>query len=239
MPRDFQRPFSLPKGATEIVLVRHGSSGQEPGGRPAGLVDGHADPGLTERGREQALAAAERLCTESVARMFVTPLRRTAETAAPLAARLGHEPVVIADLREVHLGDWERDFRVRIAERDPLSADIFAKQRWDVIPNAESMDSFAARVRNGMDRVAGLTGPDATAIAVVHGGVIAEICRQATGSTAFAFLYAENGSISRVMRLAGGRWVLRSFNDIAHLAGMQAAPSVPDGQARLIGDGSG
>ena len=38
---------------------------------------------------------------EPLSRLFVTPLRRTQETAAPLAARLGLEPVVIPELREV------------------------------------------------------------------------------------------------------------------------------------------
>jgi hypothetical protein len=47
--------------------------------------------------------------------------------------------------------------------------------------------------------------------------VIAEACRQATSSQAFAFLYAENASLTRIMRLATGRWALISFNDTAHL----------------------
>ena len=37
----------------------------------------------------------------------MTTLRRTHETAAPLAARLGLTPIVEPDLREVHLGEWE------------------------------------------------------------------------------------------------------------------------------------
>lgn len=206
MARDFQRPFPVPAGATEIVLVRHGSI----------AADRQGDPPLAPLGLRQADAVAERLCGEPAAGMFVTPLRRTAETAAPLAARLGHAAAVIEELREVGLGDWAGQFSVRIA--GPESATIFAAQRWDAIPNAEDMDGFCARIRRGTERVADAVGPDATAIAVLHGSVIAEICRQATDSAAFAFLYAENGSISRVLRLRDGRWVLRSFNDTAHLA---------------------
>jgi probable phosphoglycerate mutase len=47
--------------------------------------------------------------------------------------------------------------------------------------------------------------------------VIAEACRQVTGSQAFAFLYAENGSITRLVRMPSERWALISFNDTAHL----------------------
>jgi probable phosphoglycerate mutase len=55
------------------------------------------------------------------------------------------------------------------------------------------------------------------AAAFVHGGVIAELCRQATGSRPFAFLHADNASITRLVALADGRRLLRSFNDTAHL----------------------
>jgi probable phosphoglycerate mutase len=57
----------------------------------------------------------------------------------------------------------------------------------------------------------------------VHGAVIGELCRQATDSRAFAFVHSDNGSISRLVVLADGRWQLRSFNDISHLA-VRTAP---------------
>jgi probable phosphoglycerate mutase len=47
--------------------------------------------------------------------------------------------------------------------------------------------------------------------------VIGEICRQATQSRPFAFVHADNCSITRLVVLADGRWLLRSFNDVAHL----------------------
>ena len=214
MGRDFQRPFSLPEGATEVILVRHGSAVRTDG---AMLTDGHNDPPLSPAGIEQATAVAGRLGAIAVGALFVTPLRRTVETAAPLAARLGHGPHVVADLREVHLGDREAGFNPQVLRPDPLAARLFQEGRWDVIPNAEDMDSFGSRVQRGVTHVADTTGPDATGVAVVHAGVIAEACRQVTGSHAFAFLYAENGSLTRLLRLASGRWTLRGFNDTAHL----------------------
>ena len=214
MARDFQRPFSLPEGATEVILVRHGSADRTD---DAMLAGGHNDPPLSAAGLLQAAAVAGRLGEIEVGALFVTPLRRTVETAAPLAACLGHEPQVIADLREVHLGDREAGFNPQVLRPDPLAALLFEEGRWDVIPNAEDMDGFGERVRRGVAHVADVTGPDAAGVAVIHAGVIAEACRQVTGSHAFAFLYAENGSLTRLLRLASGRWTLRSFNDTAHL----------------------
>jgi probable phosphoglycerate mutase len=219
MRRDFQRPFELPVGATEVVLIRHGSARHRAPAGPADLVDGHSDPELTELGHRQAEAVSRRLGAARPAGLFVTPLRRTQQTAAPLARRIGCEPVVVPELNEVHLGDWEGQLDPRVARDDALTHKLFAVERWDVIPNAEPMRQFADRVRRGLDRLVDAGGPDQTVLAVVHGGVIAEACRQVTGSRAFAFLYADNGSITRLMRLASRRWALISFNDTAHLPG--------------------
>ena len=209
----------LPPGATEIVLVRHGASQPAVPGTPFPLLDGHGNPALAPEGEEQAIYVAERLATEPLAGLFITPLQRTAQTAAPLAAVLGAEPAVVPELREVFLGEWDGgEFRVRMAEGDPIAIQAVLEERWEVIPGAETMESFATRVRAGIEAVATAAGPDVTVAAFVHGGVIGEACRQATDSRPFAFVHADNGSLTRLVILPGGRWLLRSFNDTAHLA---------------------
>jgi probable phosphoglycerate mutase len=182
------------------------------------LVDGRGDPNLSEAGLEQARAIAARLAKEGIARLFVTSLRRTHQTAAPLAAATGLEPEILDDLSEVRLGDWEGgEYRVRAASGDPLIRRVFEEERWDIIPNAESRESLAPRARAGVEKIVERTGPDAVAVAIAHGGVIGEICSQATGATAFAFVHADNGSVSRLVVHASGKWMLRSFNDVSHL----------------------
>ena len=220
MPRTYhQRQFALPPGATEVILVRHGASAAAVPGEPFPLLDGHGDPPLAPEGEAQSRAVAERLAAEGLAGLYVTPLRRTAQTAAPLAERTGLEPEVIPDLREVSLGEWEGgEFRIRVAERDPVALQAVAEERWDLIPGAETMESLAGRVRAGVEAVVASAGPDAVVAAVVHGGVIGEACRQATDSRPFAFVHSDNGSLTRLVVQAGGPWLLRSFNDTAHLA---------------------
>jgi len=213
-----QRPFALPPDATEIVLLRHGATAAPAPGRPHPLLDGRGDPPLTEVGEGQAERAAERLAAEGPASVFTTGLRRTVQTAAPLAARLGLEPVEIPELREVHLGDWEGgEFRMRMADHDPVAVRVVVEESWELIPNAETAAGVAARTRAGIERAVAETGPGRSGVAVVHGGVIGDLCRQATGSRPFAFLHADNASLSRLVVFADGRWLLRSFNDVAHL----------------------
>jgi 2,3-bisphosphoglycerate-dependent phosphoglycerate mutase len=224
-----QRSFALPEGATEVALVRHGASAPAVPGEPFPLVGGHGDPLLAPEGELQAQAVADRLAGEELAGLFVTPLQRTAQTAAPLAALTALEPVVVPELREVYLGDWEGgELRIRAAHGDPIILRAQAEERWDVIPNAEPMEAFAERVAAGFQAVVDAAGAGAVAAAFVHGGVIGELCRQATGSRPFAFLHADNASITRLAVLPDGRRLLRCFNDTAHLAGVHGyARSTP------------
>ncbi|HEX2085800.1 MAG TPA: histidine phosphatase family protein [Solirubrobacteraceae bacterium] len=200
------------------MLVRHGASAAAVPGRPFPLVLGRGDPPLAREGEAQADAVAERLGGEEIAALFVTPLQRTLQTAAPLARRTGLEPVAIEDLCEIHLGEWEGgELRIRVANRDPLAMRLRDEERWDLIPGAESAEALEARVRSGIEAIVTATGPGAVAVAFVHGGIIGEACRQATGSRPFAFIHADNGSITRLVVFGDGRWLLRSFNDVAHV----------------------
>lgn len=213
-----QRQFLLPPDATELVLVRHGASIPAVVGESFDIVDGHGDPPLAPEGKIQADAVARRLATEPVAGLFVTGLTRTAETAAPLARLTGLGPVAVPELREVRLGEWEGgEFRIRVAHGDPIAMQAIAQERWDLIPGAESAEALAARVLAGVQQIVSAVGSGAVAVAVVHGGVIGEICRQATASRPFAFLHSDNGSITRVVVFGDGRRLLRSFNDTSHL----------------------
>ena len=213
-----QRGFQPPPDATELLLIRHGASAAAVPGEPFELLEGQADPPLSPEGREQAEKLAAWLAEEPIGALFVTPLQRTGQTAEPLAARTGLQPKVIPELREIMLGEWEGgEFRIRVANGDPIAARLFEEERWDVIPGAESMESFGTRIARGLNQLADETGPGATGAAVVHGGVIAEICHQVTNSRPFAFNVVDNTSITRVVRFSDGRWLLRYFNETAHL----------------------
>lgn len=224
-PRQFRQiRFALPAGSTQILLVRHGESEPVIEGEDHPMRDGHGDPALSPDGRDQAERLGARLAAEAgapdgsrrVDALYVTTLRRTAQTAAPLAARLAIEPRVEADLREVHLGEWEGgSFRQKVLEGDPIALRMRDEQRWEVVPGAERDADFARRVRAGVERIAA-AHPDGRVVVVAHGGTIGSVLAQATGSTPFAFALVDNASISEIV-VTPERWILRRFNDTTHL----------------------
>ena len=216
-PRTFsQRPYVGPPGSTEILFVRHGASADSVEGETFELVEGQGDPALSEAGRHQAELVGLRLVQESFDGIYVTTLRRTAQTAEPLVARSGMTPVVEADLREVFLGEWEGGrLRQKAADRDPLFERVMKEQRWDVVPGAESREVFGGRLSRAVQRMAA-SHPGGRVVAFSHGAAIGEILAQASGSQPFAFVGADNASISRIV-VGPDRWVVRGFNDTAHL----------------------
>jgi probable phosphoglycerate mutase len=220
-----------------VLLVRHGESAPARPGAPFELRDGHGDPELDPVGVRQAELLAERLQGERLDAIYVTTLRRTHQTAAPLAERIGVTPVVESDLREVFLGDWEGgEFRVRAAAGDPVFQQIWEQERWDVIPGAEPHDAFDERVWRGFQRIVD-AHPNGRVMAVSHGGVIGQLLHRVTGARRFAFSGADNASISEIVAIpappnrpsSAGRIVLRRYNDVSHLLPLlnneQASPA--------------
>ena len=167
--------------------------------QPFALVDGHGDPPLRDPdGLDRRERIGERLAGTDIDAIYVTPLQRTAQTAAPLARRLGLEPVVEPDLREVHLGEWENGgLRKHTREGHPLALQILAEQRWDVIPGAEPTDGLRRAGARG-HRADRRRAPRSDRAAFVHGGVIGRVLATAVAAErGLAFAGADNGSISR------------------------------------------
>jgi broad specificity phosphatase PhoE len=87
---------------TSFLLIRHAESEWNAAGR----WQGHGDPPLSARGREQAAALARELEGEGVEVLIASDLARSAQTAAILGARWGLAPTPDARLREIDVGRW-------------------------------------------------------------------------------------------------------------------------------------
>lgn len=160
---------------TQLLLVRHG----ETPWNAAGRWQGHADPGLTERGLAQAAALAESLQREhersrerAFARVIASDLARARETAARLAAALDLPLEVDARLRELDVGRWSGLTREEIEREDAETLRSFERGLPDVRPGGgesrvEIRERTHAFVRELAERLSG-----DRIVVVTHLGVI-------------------------------------------------------------------
>ncbi|MGB0114238.1 MAG: histidine phosphatase family protein [Ilumatobacteraceae bacterium] len=127
----------------EIVLIRHGE--------PEWVKDGLAvvNPPLTERGHQQAQQLADRLQHEHFDEIFVSPLTRARQTAAPLLAALGREEMIDPWLEEIRDPGWHGTPAERAAEAYAEVKRRPAEQRWSGLVGGESMRDFVDRIRLG------------------------------------------------------------------------------------------
>ncbi|MDG2112024.1 MAG: histidine phosphatase family protein [Actinomycetota bacterium] len=198
------------------MLLRHGASAPFVPGTSFPLVEGQGDPPLSDAGQVQALSSAERLAGEPIGALYATSMQRTQQTVAPLATRLGLEVGIEPSLREVHLGDWEGGLlRQHAAAGHPIYEQMHVEERWDVIPGAESNETFGGRCLSALERIAD-RHPDQLVLCGVHGGVIGVVLAQIANARPFAFGGADNCSISQIVRIDGA-WTIRRFNDSSHL----------------------
>src|SRR5215472_16170652 len=76
-----QRRFEPPPGAADILLVRHGQSDAYVEGTSFALIDGQGDPPLSDEGHDQARLVCARLAGAGLQAIYVSSMRRTAQTA--------------------------------------------------------------------------------------------------------------------------------------------------------------
>lgn len=99
---------------TKFVLIRHAESTWNFARR----WQGHGDPPLSARGREQAAQLAGALAGGGIEVLIASDLLRSAQTAAILGARWGLTPTHDARLREIDIGAWAGLTRQEIVARD-------------------------------------------------------------------------------------------------------------------------
>lgn len=158
--------------ATRLILVRHGQSVWNASQR----WQGHADPPLSARGRDQARETARALAEEHLAGLYASDLRRAVETARIVGEPHGLVPEMDRRLRELDIGAWEGLRRDEIAARWPEALARFDEAGPHARPvGGESLAELAARVREALDELCGRHPLGVTLAVVAHGGVLAAI----------------------------------------------------------------
>lgn len=203
----------------ELLVIRHAEpvriTTEEGGGVPV-------DPGLTDRGHDQADRLARWLAVEGVDHVVSSPLRRATETATPLAAALGLEIEIDAQLCEY---DANADHYIPIEELRANQDDrwhAMVEGRWQDF-GGEPPDEFRARIVPCLERVID-AHPGERVAAVCHGGVVNVYLAAVLGIDRHLWFDPGYTSISRVRAARNGPRSVASVNEIAHLVATREAP---------------
>lgn len=190
-----------------IYLMRHAEVRYFEGVHPEHVV-------LTERGREQATAAAGALRGIHFDRVLTSGLERTLETASIVAPEAEHESVYA--LREIESGD------IRDVSPDEVQAMMTAAFR-GVVPldtkflGGETVGELLDRVVPEIDAL--LADPDwDVALLVLHGAVNRAILSHAlTGERTFLGGWEQAPGCINVLDVgADGRWIVRAVNHLPY-----------------------
>jgi broad specificity phosphatase PhoE len=98
---------------SRLLLLRHGESVHNAHTGHEALADEEGDR-LTVRGRGQAREAGAGLAGHGITRLWTSPMRRAAETAAAVGAALGLEPTVLPYVQELSGGESFDDLVARV-----------------------------------------------------------------------------------------------------------------------------
>lgn len=214
--------LSLESGGTEIYLIRHGNALPDANEVADGSYD---DQPLSELGRRQSLALAERIKELSIAAIYSSPIRRAFETASFIGDALGLTICINEELREVglqqdphlfvHLGSEERVMAVRAYLHD---VEIAALQVgiWSQISGCEPSETLRTRLTLIVNHIASQYVGKRVAI-ITHAGAINAYIAASLGLERDFFFPALNTSIS-VVRVREKQQLLVRLNDTAHLS---------------------
>jgi probable phosphomutase (TIGR03848 family) len=211
-----------------VILLRHGESTSNTARTLAGRSPGVE---LTERGREQAAAIAERLAPLPIDALVRSPLLRCEQTLAPLSEKIGVPSVAEDRLAEVDYGEWTGR---KLAEllSEPLWTVVQRSASAAVFPGGEGLADVqyraVAAIREHERRLAREHGRDALWVACTHGDVIKSVLADALGIhlDGFQRIVAETASLSVIRYSNTGSSVWRINDTGADLSALRpAAPA--------------
>ncbi len=153
---------------TKFILIRHGESL----GNANNLYLGHTDLDLCERGKEQALQAANYFKDREISAIYSSDLLRAYNTALPHAELHGLKVIKSKELREVYLGEWEGLPVADVRRRWPHEFDVEWRGRYGsmTLPGGESVFLAGKRMYDKLLSIA--KEQEGTVLVTAHGGVI-------------------------------------------------------------------
>lgn len=164
--------------ATRIHLLRHG----QVEGFEQKRYNGQGDIRLTPLGRQQSAAFAGRFQHHKLAAIYSSDLLRCRVAADQIAILQQVDPIYRAELRELHIGDWEGRTWEQLQQEYP---ELWQARLADIVnvapPGGETLLQMAERVRPVVKEIIA-THAGQEIVIVAHGGVNRVILLDAIGA---------------------------------------------------------
>ena len=195
----------MPAKPTLVLFVRHGTTpttGKVLPGRARGLH-------LSERGREQAQRAAERIAElGKIAAVYSSPLERARETAAPIARITKNSTRIERGLIECDFGAWTGQSLRRLMKK-PEWSQVQRSPSTFRFPAGESFVEMQTRMVSAVDAIR-RRHPGRTVVCVSHADTIKAAVAHATGTPLDLFqrIVISTCSVTAIMYSDGGPIVL-------------------------------
>lgn len=189
----------------ELVLIRHALPVRS---------DGHADPELSQRGREQAERLVDALRADHVDALYSSPARRARQTAEPLAGALAMNLLVEPGIAEFDSGDTSyvpiEELR---AAGDPR---WHAVARGDLYSAGVDPVAFRSRVLQACQQIAA-RHPGGRAVLFTHAGACNALLGDLLGQQRPIWYAPAYCSLQRVAFARDGRRGVVSLNETLHV----------------------
>ncbi len=153
---------------TTILLVRHGENDWVKKHRLAGWIEGIH---LNENGRQQAIAAAQRLASLPVKAIYSSPVLRCRETADTLANTLNLPVNTLDSMGEVRYGEWEGKKIKKLAKKKEWFTVQFYPSRMQ-FPGGESLRAVQMRGVEAIEALAQSHKDEEIIVVVSHADII-------------------------------------------------------------------
>lgn len=200
---------------TEIYLIRH----TQAEGNLYHMMQGHWDGDITELGKKQIDALAERMRDVKIDALYTSDLYRTRMTASAITKY--HDIPMINDerLREINIGPWEAVFFGNVLRSDPEIFKVFMGDPENFyLEGAETYSQVRDRSAAAVEEIA--AKHDGEAVAVVSHGItirciISKLCGIPLNDTETLPIFKNTG-IAHLF-YENGKFTVDYLNDASHI----------------------
>lgn len=199
----------------KIYLVRHAQSTFNLERR----IQGQMESDLTDKGRKQASILGEKLSGIEFSTLYISPMKRTAETAALITQGRELTPIYREELKEILMGDWQGILVDDLCKKFPREMDIFWNHpeffKRDTCETYKQVRTRAAKMIEEIND----KHPEGNVLVVTHGALLKTLYTYLNCQSIHDIANAPHPHSTGVciIEKVNGAWNILAWDDYSHL----------------------